>query len=100
MGVLYNKEETQLIINCDCGCEAGYHFRIEKDNTGENDSYCFCTVLSGNWYSDQDSRILVVWWKKIRKIWAILRNKDFYYADVVMTKKDFMEFKRWIGGID
>lgn len=99
MYILINKEKTDLIINCDCGCEACYHFRIEKDGIGGEQSYCFCTVLSGNWYTDQDDNFLTVWGKKLRKFWAILRNKDYYYADVTMSKKDFKEFKQWVGEV-
>ena len=34
--------------------------------------------------------------EKLKKIWAIICNKDFYYSDIVMTKEDFKEFKEWI----
>ena len=31
-----------------------------------------------------------------RKLWNIIRNKDFYYSEVVMSKEDFEEYKKWI----
>lgn len=33
---------------------------------------------------------------KMRKIWCILRNKDYYYSDVILTKEDFAELKRYL----
>ena len=34
--------------------------------------------------------------EKLKKIWAIISNKDFYYSDIVLTKDDFKEFKEWV----
>ena len=34
--------------------------------------------------------------EKMKKIWSIIRNKDHYYLDIVMSKEDFQEFKEWI----
>ena len=38
--------------------------------------------------------------KKLEKIWAIIRNKDFYYSDVLMTKDEFDEFRKYINSIE
>ena len=97
MGVLYNKKETQLFLTCKCGCEEGIHFRIDKEDP---DLYFMGMVLNGNFYTEQGENIFSIWKKKIRKIWAILRNKDFYYSEIFMNKKEFEEFKSWISGID
>ena len=49
------------------------------------------TYLSGNWYKEQAEFI-----KKLKKIWAIIRNKDFYYSEIILNKKDWEEYKKWI----
>lgn len=49
------------------------------------------TYLSGNWYKEQAGFI-----KKLKKIWAIIRNKDFYYSEIILNKKDWEEYKKWI----
>lgn len=100
MSVLFNQERTEMIISCDCCCDSGYHFRIEKNKIEDFEDYCFCTVLNGNWYMEQDKTLMKIWFNKLRKIWAILRNKDHYYSEVVMSKKDFEEFKHWIGEVE
>ena len=58
---------------------------------------CICrslscgVLLSGNWYKEQAGFI-----KKLKKIWAIIRNKDFYYSEIILNKKDWEEYKKWI----
>ena len=71
----------------DIGCGNDETQRIEKDE----EDYCFMTYLSGNWYKEQAGFI-----KKLKKIWAIIRNKDFYYSEIILNKKDWEEYKKWI----
>ena len=33
---------------------------------------------------------------KMKKIWFILRGKDYCYSDTVMTKEDFEVFKEYV----
>lgn len=92
MAVLKTKNETELIVSCKCGCEDGIHLRVDKDN---DDWYAIMTYINGNFYRDQ-SNIFCTLKNKIRKIWAIIRNKDYYYSDVNMSKKEYQEFKDYI----
>ena len=78
---------SEMIISCKCGCDDGLRIKIEKDE----EDYCFMTYLSGNWYKEQAGFI-----KKLKKIWAIIRNKDFYYSEIILNKKDWEEYKKWI----
>lgn len=34
--------------------------------------------------------------RKIKKIWCILRGKDYFYSDTIMSEADFEEFKKYI----
>lgn len=88
MAVFKNFNEDELIIDCDCGCDQGIHFKIADY---DNDNYILMTYTNGNYYKEQGSFL-----GKLKKIWAIIRNKDFYYSDVVMSKVDFERFKEWI----
>jgi hypothetical protein len=96
MSVLRNKDNTELLISCDCGCEQGVHIRIDKE---DNDMYFLMTYINGNWYSDQNKTVRAVIREKLKKIWCIIRNKDFHYSDINMTSKDFQEFKEYINSI-
>lgn len=97
MAVLKNKNGTELFIDCHCGCNDGVRVRINKD---EFDYYCFWTYTNGNFYSEQNETILRVIRKKLSKIWAIIRNKDFYYSDVIMTKDEFDEFREYLNSFN
>lgn len=88
MAVLKNFRGDELIVSCKCGCDEGIHFTIKDYGDGD---YAFLTYTNGNFYSQQSSFI-----EKLKKIWAIIRNKDFYYSDILLTKNEFEEFKEWV----
>lgn len=96
MAVLKNTNGAELLVDCCCGCDEGIRFRIDKDDL---DYYCFMTYTNGNFYREQGDGVFCTIYKKLKKIWAIIRNKDFYYAEVVMTKDDFNEFKEYLNNI-
>lgn len=82
-------ENNELIITCHCGCDDSVHISVEDFPDG---SYAFMTYMNGNFYLEQKQPFI----EKIKKIWAIIRNKDYYYSDIVMTKEEFEQFKKWI----
>lgn len=96
MAALKNKSGTELYIDCNCGCNEGIRFKVDKDDL---DYYCFMTYTNGNFYNEQSTTMWRVFCKKLEKIWAIIRNKDFYYSDVLMTKVEFDEFREYINSI-
>lgn len=93
MAVLKSKDGKELIVSCKCGCDEGVRIQIDKE---DYDMYAILTYLSGHFYTEQGG----LWRKKLKKIWAIIRNKDFYYSDIIMTKDDFAEFKEYINSIE
>ena len=92
MSVFLNKEETELVLTCNDGCGVAAHIVIDKE---DHNFYAFMSYMNGNFYKDQNGviRVLV---EKLKKIWAIIRNKDIYYSDIIMTKTDFETFKEYI----
>lgn len=98
MAVLKNKDNTQLLIDCCCGCDEGIRFKIDKF-ADDLDYYCFMTYTNGNFYREQGDTLWGVLYKKLKKIWTIIRNKDFYYAEITMTKAEFDEFKEYLNNI-
>ena len=89
MALLEKYNGDELIVNCSCGCDEGIHLKIDRFHPYY---YSFLTYTNGKFYSEQVSGFV----KKLKKIWAIIRNKDFYYSDIVMTKEDFVQFAKWI----
>ena len=82
-----------MIISCKCGCENGVHFKIDKE---DYDMYCITTFTNSNWHRDQNDTILRVIGRKMKKIISILRNKDYVYSDLILSKTDFEEFKEYV----
>lgn len=97
MAVLKNKNGTEMYIDCKCGCDDGIRFKIHKDDF---DDYCWWTYTNGNYFSEYGETTWRVFCKKMRKIWAIIRNKDYYYSDIIMTKEEFEEFKEYVNSIE
>lgn len=95
MSVLKNKDGAELLLDCHCGCNEGMRFKIDKEDL---ELYCAVSYTNGAFYRDQDS-MLGTLCKKLKKIWSIIRNKDFYYAEVLMTKDEFEEFRDYINSI-
>lgn len=97
MAVLRSKDGTELLVDCNCGCNDGVRLKIDNEDF---DFYCFMSYTNGNFYRDQGDTLFYVLRKKLKKIWAIIRNKDFYYAEVCMNKNEFNEFKEYINSIE
>lgn len=93
MAVLNNKENTECIITCKCGCDDAIHFVVDADDPN---LYMIATLVESRFYSEQDNKISRVIKKKLKKIWAIIRNKDYYLNEIVMSKDEFKEFKRFL----
>lgn len=93
MAVLISKNDKEMIVSCNCGCDEGVRISIDKDEEFDdvNATYAYQCFVSGNFYKEQGT-----FGEKIRKIWAIIRNKDFYYSDICMNKAEFEEFKAWV----
>ena len=94
MAVMISEDKKNLIVNWECGCEDTIHIRI--DDTEDGNVCAFMTYLNSNWYRDQDDRVFRIIGRKLKKIWAIIRNKDYYYSDVLMSCEDFKKFKEYI----
>lgn len=94
MSVLYDKENKELIVTCCDKCGNAIHLSIDsfKDNT----DYCFLSLMSGTYYQQQDNKILKVIGTKLKKIWYIIRNKDYCYSEIIMDAKEYESFKSFV----
>ena len=90
-----SEDKKELIVTCKCGCQDTIHIKVD-DKDKDADYYAIQTYMSGNWYRDQDDTVIRCIGRKLKKIWAIIRNKDYYYSDVLMSRKDFQKYKEYI----
>ena len=91
MAVLKSEDGKELLVDCSCGCNEGLRISIKSDEDG----YAYLSYVSGNFYNQQGGRL----GKKLKKIWRILRGRDFVYSEICMTKAEFEEFKNYISDI-
>lgn len=91
-----SKNGKDLIIDCNCGCDEGLRMRISEY---DDDSYCILSYTSGNFYKDQNQTVGQVVSTKAKKIWRVLRNKDYCYSEIIMTKDEFKEFQEYIANL-
>lgn len=92
---MISSDKKELIVNCKCGCEDTIHIRV-NDKDKDYDYYAIQTYMSGNWYRDQNDTVIRCVGRKLKKIWAIVRNKDFYYSELMMSCEDFQKYKEYI----
>ena len=95
MAIMISDDKKDLVITCKCGCQDTIHIWLD-DEDKDADHYAIQTYMNGSWYRDQDDRIFRTIGRKLKKIWAIIRNKDYYYSDVLMSCEDFERFKEYI----
>lgn len=95
MSVMISEYKKELIATCECGCHDAIHIRVD-DIDKDYDYYAIQTYMNGNWCRDQDDRILRCIGRKLKKIWAIIRNKDYYYSELTMSCEDFQKYKEYI----
>lgn len=95
MSILFSRQNDELIVTCNCGCEEACHIKIEKEEYNDDYDYSFISYMNGKFYNDPNS----VWTtikRKCSKIWSIIKNKDYYYSDIIMNQEDFKQFKEYI----
>ena len=92
--VVKDSTGRDAFADCHCGCDSGLRIRVDKEDTG--DLYVVMSYTSADFYKNQTT-----WFSrlKLQKIWAIIRNKDFYYSEVCMTKEEFQDFKKIINDV-
>ena len=77
MAVFLSKDKKEMIVSCKCHCGTAAHITIDKED-----------------------KLLRVIERKLKKIWCIIRNKDFYYSDIIMKREEFEQFKEYINEIE
>ena len=97
MSVMKSKDGNNLVVDCSCGCDEGIRIRVDKS---DDENYSILTYTNGNFYRDQNEKFFRTLGKKLKKIWRIIRNKDYYYSEICMTKADFQEFKEYLLSVE
>lgn len=95
MALMISDDKKDLIATCKCGCHDAVHITVD-DTEKDSDYYSVITYMNGNWYRDQDGSFMRCIKRKLKKIWRIIRNKDYCYSEIMMSCKDFEQLKEYI----
>ena len=102
MAVLFDKTKREVMITCRDGCDNGISMKFEypyaQTPLGEED-VCWLSYVSGDFYKNQ-YRVWDVVKEKAKRIWLIIRSKDIYYSDVLMTRDDFEQFREFVNSVE
>ena len=96
MSVFFTNDKKELILNCCCGCDSSIKFTVQPDS---NDDYVFISFLHSDFYTEQEKSFFRTTGKKLKKIKAILTNKDYNCNELVLKKDDFNAFVEYINNI-
>lgn len=96
MSVMKSKDGKNLIVDCDCGCDEGLRIKIQEFS---EDKYAILTYVSGNFYKEQNMSGWKIFKLKCKKIWRILRGKDYCYSEILVNKEDFKELQEYIQNV-
>ena len=95
MAVLMTEDKRELIVTCDCGCNTSFHISID-DEWKDDDCYAFLCFMKANFNTEYDMNPWRAFKVKAKKIWSIMRGKDYCYSDTIMTIEDYKVFKEYV----
>lgn len=87
--VLTNKEETKIIIECNCGCES---LSIDSFDNGNGTKDYFISMSVNAFYSEQEG-FFSKFIKRVKTAWYILTKGTYYLYEICLNEKDMQELK-------
>lgn len=81
-----DKKAQYKTMFCKCGCGNGVILKVDEDECGLS-----LQLVSDNFYSGQKS-----FKDKLRRIWCIIRGKEYRYFDLHIDDDEVTEFKEFV----
>jgi hypothetical protein len=94
MSVFLTEDKKEIIVTCNDKCEQSFHICVDEED--DMDMYAWMVFLKADFDTLQDMTPWRAFCLKWKKIWMILRGKDYCYSDVMMTKEDFMKVIEYV----
>lgn len=76
---------------CKCGCGNGVILKADDDE----DWGVSLQLVSDNFYTNQKSIYSTIK-EKWKRIWNVLRNKEYCYFDILIEPGELEEFKKFV----
>ncbi|MBR4023450.1 MAG: hypothetical protein IKI94_12830 [Ruminococcus sp.] len=80
-------KRNEHVIFCECGCGNGVVLKADNE-----ESELSLQLVSDNFYTKQTN----VFWEKLKRIWFIIRGKEYRYFDILISKDELKEFKNFV----
>ena len=71
-------KEGRFQMYCDCGCGEGISLYYSRDSEDEEYPTAYLEMVTYHFYSEQET-IAGHLFKKLKRIWYIIRNKEYCY---------------------
>ncbi|MCM1232306.1 MAG: hypothetical protein NC489_19460 [Ruminococcus flavefaciens] len=88
--VVNGKDRNYKTMFCKCGCGNGVILKADNDK----DFGVSLQLVSDNFYSTQNG--LYNFLEKIKRIWYIIKGKEYCYFDILVNPKELQEFKEFV----
>ncbi len=73
-------------MDCKCGCDDAIKFKVDLEDA-DADIIMFATLLTSKFYSKQRKLYKKICRQGKKNMGGVIRNKDYCYGEVVLTKK-------------
>lgn len=83
-------KKNEYVTFCKCGCSDG--IVLKADN---NDHELSVQLVSDNFYSMQTKGKISLK-EKLKRIWFIIRGKEYCYFDILIAEDELQEFKEFV----
>lgn len=80
-------------LYCSCGCDDGVLLKAEIDDW----EIVELSLVSDSFYTHQKN--IMSFKEKCKRIWKIIRNKEYKYFYIIINKDDMKEFKDFVANI-
>jgi hypothetical protein len=90
--ILTDKNNSKIIIECDCGCEA---IELSKWEVTENTKEYCLSILTMAFYANQKGFFEKLF-KRIKFAWHIITTGTHRLQEIILNEKDFRELKEVI----
>lgn len=82
--------ENKYVTFCKCGCQEGIVLKADND-----DHELSLQLVSDNFYLMQNKGKMSLK-EKLKRIWFIIRGKEYCYFDILIDEEELQEFKEFV----
>lgn len=83
-------KKNEYVTFCKCGCRNGIVLKANRE-----DDDLSLQIVSDNFYIMQNKGKMSLK-EKIKRIWYIIKGKEYCYFDILIDKNELQEFKEFV----